>query len=390
MKKTAIAGTMTVSERSVRMYTLQNYSFLLYHVRILFYTKKSKKGRVFMAKVEKRNGKWTIRVYHYTDDKGKIHNKRFTADSKKEVTALAIEFQMNRDRMARKDITVAEAVESYIAQREPVLSPSTVRAYRAYARNQLEMIAPVRINSLSDDTLQYWINHLAADHSPKYVTNVYNMVLASVRSFRRNFDPEIKLPAKKKPELHTPTSADVEKLLQASKGTELHKAILLSAVGTLRRGEIAALDATDLVGNTLTIRSAVAIDSSRKRIRKSPKTYNSYRTVIIPSFVADEIRKEEGPLVDMDIEHISSSFYKLVRKLGLPPIRFHDLRHYSASIMHALGIPDQYIIERGGWSGDGVMKRIYRNTLDDQTKINNDRTNEYFDETFAHRLDQNL
>lgn len=301
---------------------------------------------------------------------------------------MAHEFELNRDRLARKDITVEEAVNEYILGRETVLSPSTVNAYKSYARNRLEFIADVRINSLSDDMLQRWINHMAGSCSPKYVANVYNMVLASVKAFRKAYSPDVKLPARKKPELYTPTSEDVKKLLKASEGTELHKAIMLSAVCTLRRGEIAALEASDLVGNTLTVRSAIALDSDRRRIRKSPKTYSSYRTVTLPDFVADEIRKEEGPLVDMDIEHISSAFYHLVRKLGLPPIRFHDLRHYSASIMHALGVPDQYIMEKGGWSSDGVMKRIYRNTLDDQTKANNTLTNDFFNSQFALGLDQ--
>lgn len=34
--------------------------------------------------------------------------------------------------------------------------------------------------------------------------------------------------------------------------------------------------------------------------------------------------------------HISRDFNKLLKKLGLPPCRFHDLRHAAATNMHQL------------------------------------------------------
>lgn len=47
-----------------------------------------------------------------------------------------------------------------------------------------------------------------------------------------------------------------------------------------------------------------------------------------------------------------------MKKLDIPHFRFHDLRYYSASIMHAIGVPDVYIMERGGWSSDKTLKKI--------------------------------
>ena len=36
--------------------------------------------------------------------------------------------------------------------------------------------------------------------------------------------------------------------------------------------------------------------------------------------------------------------------------------------MHAIGIPDQYIMQRGGWATDNVMKSVYRGTIDEQSQ----------------------
>ena len=57
---------------------------------------------------------------------------------------------------------------------------------------------------------------------------------------------------------------------------------------------------------------------------------------------------------------------------------FNDLRHYAASIMHVIGIPDQYILQRGGWASDNVMKAVYRNVIDLETARQNRKINEHF------------
>lgn len=57
---------------------------------------------------------------------------------------------------------------------------------------------------------------------------------------------------------------------------------------------------------------------------------------------------------------------------------FHDLRHYSASVMHSIGIPDAYIMERGGWGSDYVLKNVYRHAMTDKNKEMNDKANEFF------------
>ena len=54
-------------------------------------------------------------------------------------------------------------------------------------------------------------------------------------------------------------------------------------------------------------------------------------------------------------------------RLGIErPYCFHSLRHYSASYLHAIGIPDAYIMERGGWSTPHVMQKVYRHALADR------------------------
>ena len=78
---------------------------------------------------------------------------------------------------------------------------------------------------------------------------------------------------------------------------------------------------------------------------------------------------------------ITKKYIDLRNSLGIT-CRFHDLRHYAASVMHALGVPDQYIMERGGWSSDQTLKAVYRNTLSNESKKFSDQTNAHFENMF--------
>jgi len=103
------------------------------------------------------------------------------------------------------------------------------------------------------------------------------------------------------------------------------------------------------------------------------KTDESNRTVVLPPQVAGMITLP----VKLHPEQVSNRFRRAVRSCGCERrFRFHDLRHYYVSIAHALGVPDAYVMQMGGWKTDHVMHRVYRDTLvdvmaDEQQKLTN-------------------
>ena len=341
-----------------------------------------------MAKAKKlKSGSWNVKVYDYTDEHGKIHLRSFTSKDpspagRREVEFMAAEFMANKEHRDQvQDITVQEAVDRYIRAKEGVLAPGTVKGYRAILKQHLGPICNLSVRRITNADIQRWVSDISVGRSPKTVRNIHALLSSALTMFAPDFQIRDTLPQKVKPELHMPTDTEIRQLLEHAQGRELEAAILLAAFGPLRRGEICALEANDIQGTRVTVSKSMAVDATGGWIIKTPKTYESYRDVDFPDFVIKrlwEVCPSEGRLIRATPDQITSRFRRAVKACGLPHFRFHDLRHYACSIMHAIGIPDQYIMSRGGWATDGVMKRIYRGTVSDQTAAINKKIFDHF------------
>ena len=230
--------------------------------------------------------------------------------------------------------------------------------------------------------MQQFVSDLVLEgKSPKTVRCIYGLLTASVKMYRPEAVFAVTLPALKKPELHTPTTDEVSQLIEYIKpDRDLYIAVLLCAFGPMRRSEACAVQYGDITENLITVRRAVVRGPDKGFVYKDlPKNYSSYRTIEYPSEVVRAIGSGSGYVITTyNPESVTKRFSKAVKDAGLPHFRLHDLRHYSASILHAIGIPDQYIMARGGWKTDHVMKRVYRDTISDEERKMNDRINDFF------------
>ena len=337
-----------------------------------------------MPKAKKtKAGTWKVRVYDYKDSSGTAHYKAFTASTKKEAERMASEYRQTPD---IDDITIGEAVDSYIKIKEAALSPSSVRGYKSNYHNYFEhsSFGALRVSRLNSIAAQRFVSDLVLDgKSPKTVRCIYGLLTASVRMYRPGLVFAVTLPAPKKPELYTPTTDEVNRLIAFIKDDrDLYIAVLLCAFGPMRRSEACAIryDDIDNKTNMITVRRSVVRGPDKEFVYKDlPKNYSSYRTIEYPPDVVRAIGRGFGYVITKyNPESVTKRFSKALEDAGLPHFRLHDLRHYSASILHAIGIPDQYIMARGGWKTDHVMKRVYRDTISDEEKKMNDKINDYF------------
>ncbi len=202
-------------------------------------------------------------------------------------------------------------------------------------------------------------------------------------------NPADRVPAPRRVRCEMPTLDEAQtcQLLDLVRETKLHIPVLLAVASGLRRGEILALrwQDVDLKAGTVAVRQA--LESTKKGLAfKQPKTQKSRRLVPVPPFAIEALRDhwrrqaEErlrlGPAyVNHDLvcpapdgrpwdpDSLSPAFTKLVRRSGLPHIRFHDLRHGHATLLLKHGIHPKIVSERLGHSTVGLTLDTYSHVL---------------------------
>lgn len=367
------------------------------------------KGSVIFMPTAKKlpSGSWRCQVFsHYEETlqkDGSIKKKRIyksftvndpTKRGKKICEQIAAEWALNKKGTAAPSddqmLTVSQALLRYIDIKKNVLSPSTVGTYKNMAEVHYNAIADIRLCSLTSSAVQKWINDIAADKSPKTVSNIYGLLSAALRTFCPDKSIRIQLPAKTIYRGYVPTDNDINKIIEYAAGNDKNMlvAISLGAFGTLRRSEICALDADDVDRDKCTIhvhRAMILNDQNEYVIKDTAKTKSSDRFIQLPEDVI-RILPTAGRVVPYDPRSVTKRFLHIIDVCDVPRFRFHDLRHYSASVMHALGVPDVYIMHRGGWSSDHTLKQIYRGSMDDYEKKFTVLVNDHYQKLMQHDM----
>lgn len=172
----------------------------------------------------------------------------------------------------------------------------------------------------------------------------------------------IMLPKKEKFYASYYTVEQLEKLFEVCLGTPIESAVYIAANYGLRRGEVLGLkwDAIDFKESEIKI-VETRVKVSSKAITKKPKSESSRRT--LPIFASMEIylkalkkkqkeyKKEYGDEYNkenyvccwedgtpMSSEYLNHKFKKILAENNFPHIRFHDLRHSTASLLLKNGV----------------------------------------------------
>ncbi len=154
----------------------------------------------------------------------------------------------------------------------------------------------------------------------------------------------------------------------------------------MRRGEILALRWSDLSPDYSQLQVVRTLQPTRLGlIYEEPKSARSRRTILLPDFIqpylvrhrADQERRrevaelwEENGLVfdrgngrPRNPDTLSAGWSRFVRRLGLPGLRFHDLRHAHATLLLLQGVHPKVVSERLGHASVGITLDTYSHVL---------------------------
>nr|DAW47658.1 MAG TPA: Integrase [Caudoviricetes sp.] len=342
-----------------------------------------------MAKAKKLpSGQWRTLVYSHTEKingKDKRIYESFTADTKKESEYLAAEFSLNRKRIKVQKITFEEAATAYINDKDNVLSPATVRGYDYMLRNCFESIKYLPIKKIDETVIQQLANTNAKHYSAKSISNQLGFISAVLKKYKIkiDFDDITKKPKEKK-EIIIPTEKEVKMLLEASKNTNIEIPIILAALCGLRQSEIAACTWDKVNGNILKVKGAIVPNRENKLTNKATnKSYSGTRDIILIDYAAERLsilkgNKKEGTMSTMIPSSVLRALKHLCRSLHIPEYTMHSLRHYHASVMLSINIPDKYAMKILGQNSPYMLKTTYQHIFSEEYLKVNAKINDHY------------
>ncbi len=333
-----------------------------------------------MAKAKKLNsGNWRCLAYIGMED-GKRKYKSFTAPTKKEAELMALEYERKREESPPPSLTLGELTDNYIELRSNILSASTVRGYSIVRETYYPELFNMAAGDIDTHILQHYINADIPMHSPKTIKNRFSFIISVLKESYPERAYNVKYPAKIKKEISIPSDEEIKQICEYVKGTDMEVPVMLAAFVGMRRSEICAVEC--IKKDRLLINKAVVQSKSGAWISQDrAKTEAGYRTVYVPPFVQEVIKKAQLP-IKLRPNKITDKFRQVTKNLNLPAYRFHSLRHYYASVLMAEGIPDKYVIERIGHSTDHMLKTVYQHTMKEKNKEIDGTIDKLFDGKF--------
>ena len=332
------------------------------------------------------SGSWRVRVYAGRDENKKPIYKSFTASTKKQAEFEATSYiNSNCAENSEEQMTVFEAMEKYIENKSAVLSPTTIHEYKNMKETRFKSLQDIKLADLTTEDIQSAVNIESKKASPKSVKNAYGLLSATLKTYRPEWMPRVTLAAPKKHIIELPAP---EAIINATKGTTVELPVLLAMWLSLRMSEIRGIRKQDIKDGYLTVNGAKVVVGNKDVYKASTKTYNSTRKLKLPKRIQDLIPETPDDfIITMSAQAIYNKFQRLLKKNNIDHIRFHDLRHINASVMAALGVPDKYAMERGGWSTTDTLQRVYQHTFSEERKKIDDKIDNYFDKLYDTKYD---
>lgn len=343
------------------------------------------------------SGSWRVQVYAGKNAEGRPQYRSFTRPTKKEAEYEALQWQMHYKEVSRdaSSMTLGEAMEKYIESKDGILSPTTIRGYDVIRRHTLPELMPVKLNKLTPQMVQQAMNQAAKPYTdqkgkvkqrtPKTLRNIHGLLTAVLAEYCPGLKLNTTLPQKERKEQTILEPEQIGILLRAVEGTVMEIPVLLAVWMCMRSSEIAGLtwDCVDFERGTITIKKALVCGRDNQWVEKGTKTTSSTRTVRAPDYIMARLRAAKEEASDDHVTHLKGSclrdrLHTITKHNGLPSIRFHDLRHTSASVMLLLNIPNKYAQARGGWATDHTMKEVYQHLMDSKRSAVDNMIDDYF------------
>jgi integrase len=314
---------------------------------------------------------------------------KYAKDQKTVREWLQVQQNQLRQGLLPKDeqVTVAQFLGNYMETvGKHTLRPKTIEAYSYLIRiHILPALGKIKLSQLRPDHIQsLYAQTLEKGLSRRTVYFIHSILHKSleqalrwglvVRNVSDLVDPPS--PAKRQPTVYTPDQ--VHQFLASAKGHRFYALFVLAIYGGFREGELLGLQVEDCHLDTglITVNHAVQYQLGKGVVITEPKTDRSKRSVKLPVTAVKvlkrhikELNRNQGLLFTtasgkpINPRFLIKSFKEAIRDAGLPEIRFHDLRHTSATLLLLANVNPRVVQERLGHSSVTLTLSTYSHIL---------------------------
>jgi integrase len=302
-------------------------------------------------------------------------------------------------------ITVADYLQRWLGAVRPNLATSTYLRYDGLLRHQvMPHIGAIPVSKLRPLHVQQLYACLQeagrADGrgglSPRTLLHVHRVLSEALEQavrwqiVHRNVCKAVEAPQARRAEMRTLSREDTRRLLEAAQagGSVYGSAVILAVHTGLRLGELLGLgwQDVDLERGIVVVRRALQYVPGEGLAFRETKTGRARRTLPLGPAALETLRRLRrrqlkdrlalGPaycdsglvLADplgrpVPPYRVSQRFPTLVKRLGLAPLRFHDLRHTHASLLLARGVHPKIVSERLGHGSITITLDTYSHVL---------------------------
>jgi len=326
---------------------------------------------------KRKDGRWEGRyTAGYDPESGKRIIKNVLGKTQAEVKEKlkkAIEKNVGIDYGRAKTYTVGNWLEVWYENYAKIkMRPSTYLTYHGYIENHIKpQLGKIPLNDLTTLNLQQFYKKLLAEGrveriesqkqpkglSTKTVRNIHQIISSALklaveqRLIARNPADGCALPKVEHKEMKTLTADQLSAFFQEAKDSGVYELYYLDLATGLRRGELLGLKWTDVDLDRGVLKIQRAISRQNGKVVEAPlKTKNAYRTLPLSADAISVLKMQKckvgnsewvfpsptgGPMSPDSVLHM---LQRVLKRAGLPRIRFHDLRHTFATMALQNGV----------------------------------------------------
>ena len=299
--------------------------------------------------------------------------------------------QVKEGLMPKDDtITVAQFVTNYM---ETVgkhnLRPKTIESYSSLLKTHIVPgLGKTRLSQLRPDHLQtLYSQKLESGLSKRTVHFIHSLMHKFLDQALkwgmvvRNVADLVEAPSPVRRQLTVWNREEVNKFLNHVKenNPRFFPLYVLAIYGGFREGEVLGIHKNDvsLLKGTVTVNHAVQYLMGKGVVITEPKTDRSRRSVKLPATALNVLKihtegMESNQLLfttdsgkPINPRFLVKKFKENLKEAGVPEIRFHDLRHTSATLLLSANVHPKVVQERLGHSSITLTLDTYSHVMND-------------------------